>query len=67
VSEAFAEAAQPEGIKVVVEVPTVEETHAVEIFINPDPAATVALWEALRPHSVRHYRHIGHCLDEEYM
>jgi hypothetical protein len=36
------------------------------IFINPDPAALVALWESLRPHSVRHYRHVGHCLDEEY-
>lgn len=36
------------------------------ILINPDPGAAVSLWEALRPLSVRHYRHIGSCLDEEY-
>jgi hypothetical protein len=36
------------------------------ILVNPDPGAMVALWDVLRPHSVRHYRHIGHCLDEEY-
>lgn len=36
------------------------------VLIDPDPGAGGSLWEALRPHSVRHYRHIGHCLDQEY-
>lgn len=36
------------------------------ILINPDPNSAVALWESLRPQSVRHYRDIADCLDEEY-
>jgi hypothetical protein len=36
------------------------------IMINPDPQAVVSLWETLRPRSIRHYRHIGDCLDTEY-
>ena len=36
------------------------------VLVNPDPNAALALWEALRPRSVRHYRHIGSCLQDEY-
>ena len=36
------------------------------ILINPDPAAENALWEVLRPRSVRHYRHVGEHLAYEY-
>jgi hypothetical protein len=36
------------------------------ILINPDPGSAVALWESLRPHSVRHYRDIASCIAEEY-
>lgn len=37
------------------------------VLINPDPSSESALWEVLRPRSVRHYRHIGEHLDLEYM
>jgi hypothetical protein len=36
------------------------------IMINPDPQSVVSLWETLRPRSIRHYRHIGDCLEHEY-
>lgn len=36
------------------------------ILVNPDPGAAAALWEALRPQSVRHYRDMSDCLDREY-
>ncbi len=37
------------------------------VLINPDPASESALWEVLRPGSVRHHRHIGECLDLDYV